>query len=101
MKQIVNNDVSKDLPITYLGSHSSMAILVDSGSFVGVFTQQSRFAMRCTCVSTPIPVTVPQATLIAMCAIFGPTPGRAMSSSRDGGMSSLYFSLQIFVACLI
>lgn len=35
----------------------------------------------------PMPDTVPQATAMAKCAILGPTPGSAISSATEAGMS--------------
>lgn len=48
-----------------------------------------------------MPVILFQAACIQMCAIFGPTPGKAKSPANVSGMSPLYLSLQIAVVCLM
>lgn len=71
-----------------LGSQSSSPFLVSSG--VLLLTHPSRFVIRCTWVSTPIPVTSPQAVFIQRCAILGPTPGSLHKLATVFGMSPLY-----------
>lgn len=66
-----------------LGIHSSSAFLVCSGSCVFFLVQPSLLLIRWTCVSTPIPVTSPQATSMHRWAILGPTPGSFTCVGRE------------------
>ena len=53
----------------------STAILVSSGSLVRFLTHPGLLEILWTWVSTPIPVTCPQATFMVIYTIFGLTPG--------------------------
>ena len=61
-------------------------------------TQYVTYNIRCICVSTPMPLQVPNAILSTMYAIFGPTPGRVIISSAVGGISPLYCEIIISAA---
>lgn len=60
----------------YLGSHFSRAVLVISGFSVSFLIHPRRWEMRCTCVSTAIPLVLSHAISITRWDILGPTPGR-------------------------
>lgn len=81
------------------GSQASSCKRVCSGSLVDFFSQARRFDMRCTCVSTPIPVIFFQAVAMQMWPIFGPTPGSFKSSTIVSGISWSYLSMSIFAVC--
>ncbi|KAJ4609983.1 hypothetical protein HRR85_006251 [Exophiala dermatitidis] len=82
-----------------LGSQASRQALVSSGVFV--LCQPHRLVMRCTCTSTPMPSSRPQAADMHRYAIFGPTPGRLTSPSIVSGISELNRSFRMSAACLM
>lgn len=60
---------------TYFGNHFSNRFLASSGFRASFFIHPSLCVMRCTCVSTAMPLTSPHAKSMIRCAILGPMPG--------------------------